>query len=131
MLILQVRPFPKVVPGHSPADIRSRDVPVSIRSQPLLLVVVVGLCVTVLASAEDWPHWRGSQRNGLIKEVSGWNGSRWIDSKPTWTANVGEGASSPLRVTSRTGLRAAIFCDPYHTRMNAGGHGLVRRSVAD
>ena len=98
MLILQVRTLPKVVPGHSPADSRNRKSSVSFRSQPLLLVVVVGLCVPALASAEDWPHWRGSQRNGLIKEVSGWNGSRWIDSKPTWNANVGEGASSPLLI---------------------------------
>lgn len=63
-----------------------------------LMAVVAGLCGTVLASAEDWPHWRGSQRHGVIQEASGWNGSRWIDSKSTWSANVGEGASSPLLV---------------------------------
>ena len=61
-------------------------------------VAMIGWSIAVLASAEDWAHWRGSQRHGVIQEASGWNGSRWIDSKPTWTANVGEGASSPLLV---------------------------------
>lgn len=59
-------------------------------------VVVICLGCVTLTAAEDWPHWRGSRGRGLLQEASGWNGSRWIDSKPTWEANVGEGASSPL-----------------------------------
>lgn len=65
-------------------------------SRIVWLIVVIGLGSLSPAKAEDWPHWRGSQRNGLLKEASGWNGSRWIDPKPTWEASVGEGASSPL-----------------------------------
>ncbi len=61
-------------------------------------VATIVWSLAVLGSAEDWLHWRGSQRHGVIQEASGWNSSRWIDSKPTWTANVGEGASSPLLV---------------------------------
>lgn len=52
--------------------------------------------VAPLVSADDWPHWRGVRRNGIVSEPSGWNGRRWIDPQPTWTVNVGEGASSPL-----------------------------------
>lgn len=63
---------------------------------PMFWLLVVGLWFASSASGEDWPHWRGWQRNGLIQEASGWDGSRWIDPKPTWAANVGEGASSPL-----------------------------------
>ena len=63
--------------------------------------VAISLGCITLAVAEDWPRWRGSQRNGLLKEESGWNGSRWIDSKPKWTANVGEGASSPLLINEQ------------------------------
>lgn len=65
----------------------------------------VGLSVVVLslgpADAEDWPHWRGLRRNGIIAEKSGWTGSGWIDPKPKWSVDVGEGASSPLVAGTR------------------------------
>ena len=75
----------------------------SFRGRPSLsrtfwVTVAISLGCVTLAVAEDWPSWRGSQRTGILNEASGWNGSRWIDSKPTWTANVGEGASSPLLI---------------------------------
>ena len=67
-------------------------------SRRIGMAAIVGLSVASFASAEDWPHWRGLQRNGVVQESSGWNGSSWIESKPSWTVNVGEGASSPLLV---------------------------------
>src|SRR6187401_1514304 len=51
--------------------------------------------------AADWPHWRGPNRNGITDEPSGWTGEKWLADKPAWTANVGEGASSPLVVGNR------------------------------
>lgn len=63
----------------------------------LLGIVILGVGVSA-AIGEDWPHWRGNHRNGIVHENSGWNGNRWVDSKPDWTQNVGEGASSPLVV---------------------------------
>ncbi|WP_166821863.1 outer membrane protein assembly factor BamB family protein [Thalassoroseus pseudoceratinae] len=48
--------------------------------------------------AEDWPHWRGPNRNDIIDEPSGWDGNHWLSKKPAWSINVGEGASSPLVV---------------------------------
>ena len=49
-------------------------------------------------AAAEWPHWRGGNRNGVVEQHSGWNGSRWIDEKTIWSGNVGEGGSSPLLV---------------------------------
>ena len=78
-------------------------VPATCRSLSVELIrfgtlLVISLSATLWAAAEDWPRWRGPQRNGVVQETSGWNGSRWIDVKATWVANVGEGASSPLAI---------------------------------
>ena len=43
---------------------------------------------------DDWPHWRGADRNGICAEQS--EAGKWPPGDPAWTANVGEGASSPL-----------------------------------
>ena len=53
-------------------------------SRTLWATVVICLGCITPATSEDWPRWRGLQRNGLLKAVSGWNGSRWVDSNPTW-----------------------------------------------
>lgn len=46
------------------------------------------------ARADDWPHWRGPDRNGISKET-GWL-DHWPDDGPkiAWKANVGLGFSS-------------------------------------
>lgn len=45
------------------------------------------------ARADDWPHWRGPQRNGVSAET-GWL-DRWPGGPPiAWTAEVGTGFSS-------------------------------------
>ena len=54
------------------------------------------IAIALSASAADWPHWRGPNRSGITDESSGWTGKAWLAEKPTWTAKVGEGASSPL-----------------------------------
>lgn len=64
----------------------------------LLLIFVLLSPFKTTASAEDWPHWRGNTRNGVVAEKSGWNGEHWINPKPDWNVQVGEGASSPLVV---------------------------------
>jgi outer membrane protein assembly factor BamB len=51
-------------------------------------------CCSALC-AEDWPHWRGPSRNDRTTEVSGWDGAAW-NLKEAWTANSGEGSSSPI-----------------------------------
>lgn len=46
------------------------------------------------AGADDWPQWRGPQRNGISAE-SGWS-ETWPDSGPKvlWKASIGRGFSS-------------------------------------
>lgn len=59
----------------------------------LLLVLYSLLCVA--APAEDWPQWRGPQRNGVTGEAEWLRG--WPDGKPprvAWRAKVGKGHSA-------------------------------------
>jgi len=56
----------------------------------LFAALALSLC------AADWPHWRGPARDGSSPESSGWDGKRWLADKPRWTADVGEGCTSPL-----------------------------------
>lgn len=66
---------------------------------PVRIAILVFLITTSMAAA-DWPHWRGPQRNDIVDEPSGWNGSEWRLTE-SWQANVGEGASSPLVIGDR------------------------------
>jgi len=65
----------------------------------------VSLCLLISGSAfvcaDDFPHWRGPQRNGIVSEFSGWSNGKWLPEKSAWTASVGSGASSPLVVGAR------------------------------
>lgn len=47
---------------------------------------------TALAAADDWPHWRGPDRNGIAPE-QGWS-TAGAD-EPLWKVDVGRGYSSP------------------------------------
>lgn len=72
--------------------------PLNGRDVMLRTLLVVASLISIAA---DWPHWRGPSRNGLTSEASGWANGRWLPEKPTWTAKVGPGASSPLVVGDR------------------------------
>lgn len=67
----------------------------------MIRTLLYGLaCCVAIASygpaiAEDWPHWRGPNRNDHTAETSGWDGSGWKLTE-AWTANAGEGSSSPV-----------------------------------
>ena len=60
----------------------------------LARVVASGLCLCSFACAEDWPQWRGPQRNGVSVEAA------WRDTWPAegpaiaWKAKAGLGFSS-------------------------------------
>lgn len=62
----------------------------------VLAILVVGFLLDQSALGEDWPHWRGARRNGIVGEPSGFEGGAWPLDKPAWTARVGVGCSSPL-----------------------------------
>jgi outer membrane protein assembly factor BamB len=57
--------------------------------------------VLLLALGQDWPHWRGPDRNGVVSESSGWGSPGWPLQQPVWTRNVGEGNTSPLVIRDR------------------------------
>jgi outer membrane protein assembly factor BamB len=63
----------------------------------LILLVCLALPPgTGRLAAEDWPHWRGPRRDGIVAEDSGWKAGAWPLRQPLWTGNVGEGGTSPL-----------------------------------
>lgn len=70
-----------------------------IRPSPLFLLAIWMVAGT--ASAADWPHWRGPNRDGHIAEDSGWDSGGWPPKASVWGANVGEGGSSPVVVGGR------------------------------
>ncbi len=62
-------------------------------------LVVVFWVVTTLTSqvvAFDWPHWRGSNRDGVSSQSSQWTSGAWLEPTSTWMQQVGKGTSSPL-----------------------------------
>ena len=69
--------------------------------------LALGLCGLLAFSqdcstrAEDWPHWRGPQRNGIVTEDSGWKAGKWLVAAALWGKNVGKGGTSPLVVGDR------------------------------
>jgi outer membrane protein assembly factor BamB len=52
-------------------------------------------------AGQDWPHWRGPDRNDIVSEPSGWGTSAWPVKDPVWTRNVGDGNSSPVVIQGR------------------------------
>ncbi len=68
---------------------------IDVMNSPLPTVLLV-LCVLVSTptAADDWPHWRGPQYNGISRET-GWL-DLWPDQGPpiTWRARAGVGFSS-------------------------------------
>ena len=57
-------------------------------------LVFAGLCRS--SFADDWPHWRGPQRNDVSAESSRWDAGGWKQLKELWRAETGEGSSSPV-----------------------------------
>ncbi len=53
------------------------------------------------ADADDWPHWRGPNRNDIVAEASGWKAGRWPVGDALWSRNVGIGSTSPIVVGGR------------------------------
>lgn len=79
----------------------------SVRSQtswllPLAIwAALVVLLAPVRTPAADWPSWRGPTRDGHTKESSGWASRCWPLGDPSWTAQVGEGSTSPVVAKGR------------------------------
>ena len=66
-----------------------------------LLTVVLTFGVSASALGDDWPHWRGTGRNGNVAESSHFQGDDWPPGKPLWTTNVNSGGSGPIVIGNR------------------------------
>jgi outer membrane protein assembly factor BamB len=74
------------------------ETPPSIRC--LLVFALLFLSTSTQVQAEDWTHWRGQNRNGVVNEPSGWDGNQW-PLVEAWNKSVGEGSTAPLIVDGR------------------------------
>ncbi len=50
---------------------------------------------------EDWPHYRGPNRSGIVESPSGWRGDTWPVGEPLWSVEIGQGSTSPTVVGGR------------------------------
>lgn len=67
-----------------------------------LRLALGALSVVLLGRAEDWPHWRGVNRDGVVSEKSGWDSPGvWPPRQTVWQTKVGAGASAPLVVAGK------------------------------
>lgn len=71
------------------------------RSFVRALLALGSLGLVAESPAEDWPHWRGPQRDGSTRELSGWESGAWPPKEPLWRTNVGQGASAPVAAAGR------------------------------
>ena len=63
------------------------------------VVILSLLAISITTLAEDWPHWRGENRDGTVSAVSGFEeGKEWLSKKAQWSFEAGEGSTSPLVV---------------------------------
>src|SRR5688500_18353345 len=86
--------------------ISSPTTPAKVKSPRMIRFGWIGLstafiCASVPSRGDDWPQWRGPQRNGVSRE-SAWN-FQWPDDGPktAWKANVGRGYSGMVIADGR------------------------------
>ncbi|MFN3148528.1 PQQ-binding-like beta-propeller repeat protein [Bremerella sp.] len=60
-----------------------------------ILGLIIAISLSAAISAQDWPHWRGPNRDDHVSIESGWNGKQW-PLKEAWSASVGEGSTTPI-----------------------------------
>lgn len=65
------------------------------------LTIALILATALACSAADWPHWRGPARDGTTTESSRFSEGAWPPGDPVWTAQVGDGGSSPIVAEGR------------------------------
>lgn len=72
-------------------------------SQPFrhFLFFLTLLSSVTVACADDWPHWRGLNRNGNVDESSRWSGGNWPPEEAVWNTNVDSGGSGPIVIGNR------------------------------
>lgn len=99
------------------------------RSHRLLAALIPVLAIASNATAKDWPHWRGPDRNGISSETA------WLHEWPAdgpkvaWKAEVGLGFSSVVVAHQRAfTLGYADDQDTVHSFDAATGRALWKHS---
>jgi outer membrane protein assembly factor BamB len=59
------------------------------------------ISLLLVLAMQDWPSWRGPDRNDIVAEPSGWGAAGWPLGEPAWTKSVGSGGTSPLVIGGR------------------------------
>ena len=86
-----------------------------IRSQ-FALAIVISMALAPEIRCDDWPHWRGPTRNGIVGEDSGWKRGAWPPKKVAWSGKVGIGSSATvvaegrLYAMGRVDDRDIVYC---------------------
>lgn len=75
-------------------------------SRTRFVIFGVGLAIFTLprAHADDWPQWRGPQRDGIWRETGIVEAFASPELKPAWTAAIGAGYSGPTVAGDRVFL---------------------------
>ncbi len=66
-----------------------------------LFAVAMMLIFVHVVRGEDWPHWRGQNRDGVVAEDSGWDRGAWPPQEALWSGKVDLGSSSVIVVGDR------------------------------
>src|SRR5579864_5529685 len=63
--------------------------------------LIVPICLAVsIASGDDWPAWRGPQRDGVVNSAAA--PAVWPERlAPRWKIKIGEGHASPVLASER------------------------------
>ncbi|MEE3284966.1 MAG: hypothetical protein VX311_10325 [Planctomycetota bacterium] len=77
--------------------------PQSLRSPAvgIIVILVVAIWGTASSRGDDWPHWRGPARSGVVHEDSGFDRGAWPPGKPLWTDTLGLSGSGPIVADGR------------------------------
>ena len=103
---------------HSTELTRSIEILARMKSRCPMLRLITAIVLVLFASSAalaDWQHWRGTNRNGVVSDDSGWDGKAWIKGE-LWRFSAGEGSSSPIVVGDRVYLtgwannRDSVIC---------------------
>ena len=65
------------------------------RVRPWLIAILLAIADGAFARADDWPQWRGPQRDGVWRETGILTAFAQAELAPVWTAPVGPGYSGP------------------------------------
>ena len=90
-------------------------------------IAAVSLALATVATAQDWPQWRGPNRDGAVasfREPASWPQALTA----RWKVEVGTGYATPLVVGDRIYAFARLGNDEVMTALDAGSGKVVWRT---